>query len=293
MNKYMPNELENLEMSKKRIMGNVLTKIEQPIKRPIGNWKAGVMTAVFSGAILFSIFLLFPEINQQEATDPKPNTTEPTMMGGSDIPHVSETDEPVMSLKDFPKVPETDKQITTENSKPIDSNIEAPLVEEPQTEVEWLFGNGSSTMPYIQEKNGKYYVNGITLGDSKEQVIKKLGNNYEIIDDYCCSDYGVDFVMGYGEFEISFYMEKVSEIFSSNIDEVYIKDAVSSYKGLKYTYLRKEVNERKASFLYNEKTNQVLVFKADGNDPYVLYYNSHYENLISGINDGVIIKDNK
>lgn len=185
MSKYEPQELKNLEESKRRIKQHVIQYVETPKNKPKINWTVGFVTAIVLGiSIFFTITILTGQYAQtgtpgEELPSGQPELTQP---------------------------------------------IETP--EEPVRDV-------GSEFPEVIEKENRFYVNGITIGMTQEEVQAILGDAFELtepLEDAWREEFG----MQYDNMKISIYLDKVAFIVINDVNEPHFDELFTSYRGERY-----------------------------------------------------------
>ncbi|MFF2755407.1 hypothetical protein ACFVR1_16835 [Psychrobacillus sp. NPDC058041] len=111
------------------------------------------------------------------------------------------------------------------------------------------------TQPTFFEKQGLFYLLGVTLGDSQSKVVEHLGKNYTI-DDYEDGS-GADFILDYdGNVRFYFYQDKLDKILFMKADESYFDKLFNDYDGFKFTTSSSiDDNDR---YFYSKETGQLL-----------------------------------
>lgn len=143
MNKFLPPELKDLSESRKRVMQNVMEKVESSPAKRKWKWPYTAMTAAILASAMF--FVLQVTMNKEDGK-PASDTEIPQIEGG----------EPVDSV-DSPKDEKKSKdegEVALDLSKPTFINNE-----------------------------GVFTVNGITVRDMQADVINHLGQSYTLEDD--------------------------------------------------------------------------------------------------------------
>ncbi|MCH1626768.1 hypothetical protein [Fredinandcohnia quinoae] len=111
--------------------------------------------------------------------------------------------------------------------------------------------------PTFSNKQGHLYLHGITLGDSKEKVIERLGGKYLIEQE---DGSGADFVMEYdGVARFYIIKDKVNHILLMKVDKKYFDQLFANYEGFKFG------SSSDDRFIYSEETVQII--KATTNVP--------------------------
>lgn len=207
MDKYTPNELQDIHNMKKRVMNNVNAHVKNHhVKQRSFNWRFTTLTAIFTLSIMGYI--------------------------GYELIYTGNS-------------PDTD-QAVVEN--PVDNNSgiihEAPF---------------DFTRPEITIVNDKFYIEGVTLGDSFEKVTSMFGQNFTSH----AMDYGskrIDY-----DNVVSFYFqdETLTQIILYVVDEQYIKEIYEAYTGLKE-------NTDFQYYIYNEADTQAI--KAEQTDDALYVY---------------------
>lgn len=106
------------------------------------------------------------------------------------------------------------------------------------------------THPLLNDKQGSYYLEGITLGISHSEVVERLGEKEttEIQEDGS----GADLILDYkGEAIFYFYQEKLFRILLPNTNKEHFKNLFGAYKGTKFT-------SNGHQYLYSSKTSHLI-----------------------------------
>ena len=180
MNNYTPNELNDIEAMKQRVMHNVVQEIENSSPKPKYKWGFVMLTNVLTVCAMLFLFNQLFIVNEHSAT-----------------PH------------------------------PIDF-----------------------TQPLIEDKQGVFYVHGITLGDQKTTVVELLGEKSltEIQEDGS----GADLVLDYnGDALFYFYEEKLFRILLLNTNEDAFVKLYDEYNGIKFT-------SNTNRYLYLSETSHII-----------------------------------
>lgn len=122
------------------------------------------------------------------------------------------------------------------------------------------------TKPLFEDKQGIFYLNGLTLGDSKSKVVELLGEQYltEIQEDG--SD--ADLILVYKEdVKFYFYQENLSFILLLHTNEDLFEKLYNEYNGMKFTsdghrYIHSSETSHiiKAEFTPDEDLNLSLAY---------------------------------
>lgn len=154
------------------------------------------------------------------------------------------------------------------------------------------------TQPQFYEEQGLFYLNGFTLGDSKSDVVERLGEKNlteirvaELIADSELTEIqedgnGADFILDYkGEARFYFYDEKLFSMLLLNTNEVQFEKIYNAYNGMKFTAYGQH-------YLYSSETSQIIKAETTpmGNlylylsiaEPEQLMENEGYIKLIEG-----------
>lgn len=180
MNNYTPNELNDIDAMKQRVMHNVVQELENSSPKPKYKWGVVMLTTVLTVSAMLFLFNQLFMVKEHSAT-----------------------------------------------SYPIDF-----------------------TQPLIEEKQGIFYVHGITLGDSKTTVVELLGENSltEIQEDGS----GADLVLDYnGDARFYFYEEKLFTILLLNTNEDAFAKLYHEYSGIKFT-------SNTNRYLYLSETSHII-----------------------------------
>lgn len=106
------------------------------------------------------------------------------------------------------------------------------------------------TQPTFEDRQGLYYLHGLTLGDSKSKVIELLGENYttEFHEDGSIAD----LILNYeGDAKLYFYQGKLDLILllKTNVDQ--FEKLFNEYNGLKFTSYGQY-------YLYSNETSHII-----------------------------------
>lgn len=117
----------------------------------------------------------------------------------------------------------------------------------------------------ISKENGKFYFNGITLKDSKSEVIEILGGDCIEVDDHGT---GATLILEYDNLLIFFNGELVVyEIIIRSFDEPYYEALFDSFikDGVVYNSGEDKYNLNSARFFYSKDSSQLVTAKYDPN----------------------------
>ena len=90
-----------------------------------------------------------------------------------------------------------------------------------------------SEFPQVTEKENRFYVNGITIGMTQEEVQTILGDAFELTEppeDAWREDFG----MQYGNMKISIHLDKVAFIVMNDVNQPHYDELFESYRGDRY-----------------------------------------------------------
>ncbi|MEH7383372.1 sigma-E factor regulatory protein RseB domain-containing protein [Bacillus sp. JJ1533] len=115
--------------------------------------------------------------------------------------------------------------------------------------------------PSFSNQKGYLYVHGITLGDSMDKVIERLGEKYSVDEE---DGSGADVILDYNGLA-RFYIkdQKVNWILLMKVDKKYFNNLFDGYEGSKFTSLINGADSDR--YFYSKETNQIL--KATTNVP--------------------------
>ncbi|WP_342560184.1 hypothetical protein NSQ95_02475 [Psychrobacillus sp. FSL W7-1457] len=118
------------------------------------------------------------------------------------------------------------------------------------------------TKPSFIEERGILYLQGVTLGDSQDQVIEDLGENYTIVQE---DDSEADLIMDYGG-QSRFYFDddKLNSVVFMNVDDNYFNELFKNYDGFKF--FTSIYTDYDGHYFYSNETNQVLKAFTDSTD---------------------------
>ncbi|MEH7346997.1 hypothetical protein V7122_24495 [Bacillus sp. JJ1532] len=118
--------------------------------------------------------------------------------------------------------------------------------------------------PTVFFEQSNLYIDGITLADSQERVIERLGEKYSIEQE---DGSGADIVMDYdGVARFYFLEDKLVQILLMKVDKKYFDQLFADYKGFKFTSSSSIINtDYDDRYIYSKETNQIL--KATTNVP--------------------------
>lgn len=127
--------------------------------------------------------------------------------------------------------------------------------------IEELIANMNNSDPVdFVESHGKYYLNGVTLGDSRPMVIEKLGRNYKNILDLDGS--GADTILEYDNLRVNFYQDEVFEIIVPKMNESDYEELFNAYESDKYIDQQGTDDPYSGMrFFYREDTSHLLMAK--------------------------------
>ena len=106
------------------------------------------------------------------------------------------------------------------------------------------------TQPLFEDKEGLFYLHGVTLGDSKSNVVELLGNNFttEFQEDGSNADLILDYE---GDARFYFYEGKLDRILLLNTNEDMFANLFNEYNGMKFT----SYDQR---YLYSSETSHII-----------------------------------
>lgn len=110
---------------------------------------------------------------------------------------------------------------------------EMPTPKPPVNEPVPLVKDEGSEFPEVIEKENRFYVNGITIGMSQEEVQAILGDAFELTEppeDAWREDFG----MQYDNIKVSIYMDKVAFIVINDVNQPHFDALFESYRGERY-----------------------------------------------------------
>ncbi|RFB18685.1 hypothetical protein DZB84_00045 [Bacillus sp. HNG] len=111
--------------------------------------------------------------------------------------------------------------------------------------------------PIFSNEKGYFYVHGITLGDSMDKVIERLGEKYSLDEE---DGSGADVILDYnGLARFYFKDKKLDWILLMKVDKKYFNNVFGDYEGSKFT------SDDSDRYFYSMETNQIL--KATTNVP--------------------------
>jgi hypothetical protein len=116
------------------------------------------------------------------------------------------------------------------------------------------------------EELGEYYLYGITLGDSKSEVIERLGENYKDVFDPETNGSGADSILEYNNLSVHLFEDKVFLISIPRMDEGYYEKTFNEYDGDKFVDWQDKEDKYSLSyarFFYSEETSHILMAKYD------------------------------
>ncbi|MDW0118699.1 hypothetical protein QTL97_17380 [Sporosarcina thermotolerans] len=106
--------------------------------------------------------------------------------------------------------------------------------------------------PEFSEEQGLFYLDGVTLGDSKSKVIEVFGENFTIVQE---DDSEADVILDYeGLAKFSFIEDKLDSIVFMNVDEDYLIKLFNDYDGFKFI----DFHIYDDRFFYSNGTNQIV-----------------------------------
>lgn len=123
--------------------------------------------------------------------------------------------------------------------------------------------------PTVFLEQGNLYIHGITLGDSQESVIERLGENYLIEQE---DGSGADFVMDYeGVTRFYFREDKLFQMLLMKVDKKYFDQLFADYEGFKFTSSSSNTDDDNR-YIYSKETNQILKATTDVPDRNLYLY---------------------
>lgn len=124
----------------------------------------------------------------------------------------------------------------------------------PATEVQSPTEKFDLTKPSFTEKQGAFYLHGITLGDSQEKVMERLDGKFSIMLGDGSEE---DMIMDLGE-QVKFYFmeDTLTSIEFTNVDESYFEKLFNDYDGFKFFLSMPTAFDGRV--IYSKKTNMVL-----------------------------------
>ncbi|WP_438317880.1 hypothetical protein [Sporosarcina sp. FA9] len=127
----------------------------------------------------------------------------------------------------------------------------------------------TNTIVFSQE-GGKYYLNEVTLGDSKSEVFEKLGQNYKDVLDLEGS--GADSILHYDNLRVYLFEDKVFLLNALKMNENDYKKIFSAYEGDKYIDQQGiEDTYSGIRFFYREDTSHLLMAKYEPDNNLYMY----------------------
>lgn len=120
--------------------------------------------------------------------------------------------------------------------------------------------------PIFTEENGKYYLYGVTLNDSKSTVIEKLGENYKEDPDTGNSGTGADSILVFEELKVHFFEDKVILLEIQKMNENSFDEIFDQYQGEKFIspgYENDKYNIGYSRYLYSKESSQAIMAKYD------------------------------
>lgn len=122
--------------------------------------------------------------------------------------------------------------------------------------------NGGPTI--FTEEQGEYYLYGVTLGNSKSEVIEKLGENY--IDVFYLDGSGADSILEYNNVEVHLVKDEVFMISIPRMNESDYEKMFNEYDGEKFVDWQDKYDRYSLSyarFFYSEEAAHILMAKYD------------------------------
>lgn len=193
MNNFLPPGLKDLTDSKERVMERVMKKVELSPRKQKPKWIYAAMTATLLVSSMF--FVIQVTMNNEDGK--QGSDTDITQIGGDKSPKPPADEEKIEDPKDV-------GEAAVDLSKPTFTNDE-----------------------------GVFRLNGITVGDTQEDVIRQLGDSYTTVDDLDGS--GADLGMNYdNQLIVYFYQDKVKSILLLNMDEEHSRQMYMDVAGIKF-----------------------------------------------------------
>ncbi|SOC43688.1 hypothetical protein [Ureibacillus acetophenoni] len=150
----------------------------------------------------------------------------------------------------------------------------------------------------ISEDNGKFYLNGITLGDTRDQVIELLGTDYletnksqEVITNKS-QEMLHESMLDYGHLIVNIQNDAVNHITVPNMNEKYYEEMFNLYieDGIVYTNGKDLNTHSGARIFYSEGHSPILLAKYNNDMKLFLYLYYPEGNFLESIESGDIKK---
>ncbi|MCG3086871.1 hypothetical protein [Sporosarcina cyprini] len=111
--------------------------------------------------------------------------------------------------------------------------------------------------PAFTVELGKFYLNGVTMGDSLEDVVERLGKDYTLIDDLdgTGADMGLDYE---GKLIVFLYKDQVETLLFTDVDSQYGEQLYRDYGGIKF------VSENLMRYMYSMENSYLIKMELDG-----------------------------
>ncbi|MEK4628443.1 MAG: hypothetical protein ABS944_04145 [Solibacillus sp.] len=111
-------------------------------------------------------------------------------------------------------------------------------------------GTNDFTQPLFEDKQGRFYLHGITLGVTKSTVVERLGEKYTT--DYEEDGSGADYALDYnGDARFYFYEDRLIRILFLNTYEDAFEKTYKDYNGMKFTAYGQR-------YLYSNETSHII-----------------------------------
>ena len=127
-----------------------------------------------------------------------------------------------------------------------------------------------------------FKLRGLTLGMTRNEVISVLGTPQR---EYIDTDYDGELVQEYSNYDISYSGKNVAIIRHAISKEKFFSEILNVYKGSKYT------NNDGIYVLYSEDANELIIFKTENNQSFVLVMPVD-GNFINSVDEGGYIPIN-
>lgn len=123
-----------------------------------------------------------------------------------------------------------------------------------------------SEFPEVVQKGQRFYVNGVTIGMTKEEVQTILGDTFELTEPRE-EAWREDFSMQYGNMKVSIHVGKVAFIVVNDVNQPHFDELFDSYRGARYIGWTDSSKQHIAIRMFHiPETAHELTANSDGNE---------------------------
>ena len=256
MDKYTPDELRDLPNMKHRVMQKVLENVTSKQKKRSFNIRFTVLTAAFTLGIC--LFVGYEVINNKEAKSPEVVLHDPNEMPSEERIGNYNFMKDELAVDYWKRSPASNTENNEENIDPNpapnannDGKDTEPIANPKNDDKEEDSSETTSrdfTRPNITVSNNKFYIEGVSLGDSVQKVTSILGTNYT-------STKEVDHIDG-GDLQLIYNNIAYFYFYENKLFEVIIMETNS-------TYYDKYFNASPLIKIEDEEVNYLLLKEAE------------------------------